>query len=239
MGQFAHWRINLVTSGCFNGIITINTVDALVSWQNYRLLPLLQPLFGEEEPPICTPCWYCSTTRYRFFLWGPTFFIPEKRTIFNNSSGWLQLISLFGSKSGDGHRKQCEDWYISNCPYNFQVQMAIQPVRDHDAQCGWSLSLTHRMGSSLRWKINHSSCVWKLANNIKKPFFSHHLQSGQPILRKYCKWLYETLPNAQRTRESISTYQSNLMGHITSSNTNLDQIWTSESRLRINFSTKH
>ena len=28
MGQFAHWRINLVTSGCFNGIITINTVDA-------------------------------------------------------------------------------------------------------------------------------------------------------------------------------------------------------------------
>ena len=62
MGQFAHWRINLVTSGCFNGIITINTVDALVSWQNYRLLPLLRSLFGEEEPPICTQSCYCSTT---------------------------------------------------------------------------------------------------------------------------------------------------------------------------------
>ena len=105
MGQFAHWRINLFTSGCFNGIITINTVDALVSGQNYRLLPLLRSriaLFGEEEPPICTHSCYCCTTRYRFFVWGHNIFISEKRTILNNSSGWLQLISLFGSKSGDG-----------------------------------------------------------------------------------------------------------------------------------------
>ena len=78
MEQFAHWRINLVTSGCFNGIITIDTVDALVSWQNYRLLPLLRSLFGEEEPPICTPCCYCSTTRYRFFVWGPKFSFPKR-----------------------------------------------------------------------------------------------------------------------------------------------------------------
>ena len=34
----------------------------------------------------------------------------------------------------------------------------------------------------------------------------------------------KTLPKAQRTRGLSSSYQSNLMGHITSSNTNLDQI---------------
>ena len=33
----------------------------------------------------------------------------------------------------------------------------------------------------------------------------------------------KTLPKAQRTRGLTSTFQSNLLGHITSSNTNLDQ----------------
>ena len=36
-------------------------------------------------------------------------------------------------------------------------------------------------------------------------------------------WI-KTLPKAQRTQGLSSAYQSNLMGHITSSNTNLDQI---------------
>ena len=187
MGQFAHWRINLVTSGCFNGIITINTVDALVSWQNYRLLPLLRSLFGEEEPPICTPCCYCSTTRYRFFVWGPTFFISEKRTIFNNSSGWLQLISLFGSKSGDGHRKQSEDWYISNCPYNSPGpsgnparQRPRRPVRvisEFDSPDGFKPQVENKIYIILPVSENQQTM-------LKKPWFSHHLQSGQPILRK-------------------------------------------------------
>ena len=37
----------------------------------------------------------------------------------------------------------------------------------------------------------------------------------------------KTLPKAQWTRGLSSAYQSNLMGHITSSNTNLDQISSS------------
>ena len=37
----------------------------------------------------------------------------------------------------------------------------------------------------------------------------------------------KTLPKAQRTRGLSSSYESNLMGHITSSNTNLDQISSS------------
>ena len=36
--------------------------------------------------------------------------------------------------------------------------------------------------------------------------------------------LTQTLPKAQRTRELSSSYQSNLISHITRSNTNLDQI---------------
>ena len=52
----------------------------------------------------------------------------------------------------------------------------------------------------------------------------------------------ETLQKAQRTRELSSAYQSNLsLGHITSSNTYLDQISSSESQPSTNFkiSTKH
>ena len=41
------------------------------------------------------------------------------------------------------------------------------------------------------------------------------------------KEVLKTLPKAQRTRGLSSSYQSNLMGHITSSNTNLDQISSS------------
>ena len=50
----------------------------------------------------------------------------------------------------------------------------------------------------------------------------------------------ETLSKAQRTRGLSSTYQSNFLCHITSSNTNLDQT-SSESQPCINFkiSTKH
>ena len=44
----------------------------------------------------------------------------------------------------------------------------------------------------------------------------------------------ETLPKAQRTRGLSSSWQSNFWGHITSSNTNLDHISSSESRLSIN-----
>ena len=43
----------------------------------------------------------------------------------------------------------------------------------------------------------------------------------------------KTLPKAQRTRGLSSAYQSNLMGHIT--NTNIDQISSSESRQSIDF----
>ena len=56
-----------------------------------------------------------------------------------------------------------------------------------------------------------------------------------------CCSVVKTLPKAQRTRGLSSSHQSNLMGHITSSNTNLDQISSSKSRPSINFkiSTKH
>ena len=52
--------------------------------------------------------------------------------------------------------------------------------------------------------------------------------------------LVKTLPKAQRTRGLSSTYQSNFLCHITSSNTNLGQT-SSESQPSINFkiSTKH
>ena len=51
----------------------------------------------------------------------------------------------------------------------------------------------------------------------------------------------ETLPKAQRTRGLSSSFQSNLLGHITSSNTNLDQTSSSKSGQSIFFkiSTKH
>ena len=51
----------------------------------------------------------------------------------------------------------------------------------------------------------------------------------------------QTLPKAQRTRGLSSAYESNLMDHITSSNTNIDPISSSESRPSTNFkmSTKH
>ena len=51
----------------------------------------------------------------------------------------------------------------------------------------------------------------------------------------------KTLPKAQRTRGLSSSFQSNLFGHITSSNTNLNQTSSSKSRPSIYFkiSTKH
>ena len=58
----------------------------------------------------------------------------------------------------------------------------------------------------------------------------------------FCHIIFsKTLPKAQRTRGLSSAYQSNLSGHITSSNTNLDQISPSKYRPRINFkiSTTH
>ena len=49
---------------------------------------------------------------------------------------------------------------------------------------------------------------------------------------KYSQGGYEmkTLPKAQRTRGLSSSFQSDLLGHITSSNTNLDQTSSSKSR---------
>ena len=51
--------------------------------------------------------------------------------------------------------------------------------------------------------------------------------------------LLSNIAYAQRARGLSSAYQSNLVGHITGSNKNLDQISSSEFRLRINFLTKH
>ena len=53
----------------------------------------------------------------------------------------------------------------------------------------------------------------------------------------------KTLPKAQRTRGLSSFFQSNLFGHITSSNTNLplqnlEQAFTSKSQPNITISTK-
>ena len=53
----------------------------------------------------------------------------------------------------------------------------------------------------------------------------------------------KTLPKAQRTRGLSSAYQSNFLGHISSSYTNLDQILSSElrpskSEQKFNFMTK-
>ena len=51
----------------------------------------------------------------------------------------------------------------------------------------------------------------------------------------------ETLPKAQQTRGLSSSFESNLLGHITSSNANLDKTSSSKSRPSIYFkiSTKH
>ena len=51
----------------------------------------------------------------------------------------------------------------------------------------------------------------------------------------------KTLPKTQRTRGLSSSFQSNLLGHITSSNANLDQTSSSKSRPCIYFKipTKH
>ena len=59
-----------------------------------------------------------------------------------------------------------------------------------------------------------------------------NLQKGETI---------ETLPKAQRTRGLSSSFQINLLGHITSSNTNLDQTSSSKSQPSNYFkiSTKH
>ena len=46
-------------------------------------------------------------------------------------------------------------------------------------------------------------------------------------LKMKVSYMLETLPKAQRTRGLSSSYESNLMGHITRSNTNLDQISSS------------
>ena len=60
----------------------------------------------------------------------------------------------------------------------------------------------------------------------------------QLILNSRIVWIEtsvrKTLPKAQRTRGLSSSWQSNFWGHITSSNTNLDHISSSESRLSIN-----
>ena len=45
----------------------------------------------------------------------------------------------------------------------------------------------------------------------------------------------KTMPKIQQTQGLSLAYQSNLMGHITSSNTKLDQISSSESRPSTNF----
>ena len=45
----------------------------------------------------------------------------------------------------------------------------------------------------------------------------------------------QTLPKAQRTRGLSSSFQSNLLGHITSKNANLDQTSSSKSRPSIYF----
>ena len=54
-------------------------------------------------------------------------------------------------------------------------------------------------------------------------------------------WKIKTLPKAQRTRGLSSSFQSSLLGHITSSNTNLVQTSSSKSRPSIHFKihTKH
>ena len=64
------------------------------------------------------------------------------------------------------------------------------------------------------------------------------------ILKNLTCWALDTLktlPKAQRTRGLSSSFQSNLLGHITSSNTNLVQTSSSKSRPSIHFKihTKH
>ena len=68
--------------------------------------------------------------------------------------------------------------------------------------------------------------------------FTHQFNLFSPFIRTLDN---KTLPKAQRTRGLSSSFQSNLLGHITSSNTNLDQTSSSKSRPSIHFKihTKH
>ena len=71
---------------------------------------------------------------------------------------------------------------------------------------------------------------------------AHYLFFSKIHVSLFCHIIFsKTLPKAQRTRGFSSAYQSNLSCHITSSNTNRDQISPSKYRPRINFkiSTTH
>ena len=66
---------------------------------------------------------------------------------------------------------------------------------------------------------------WPVSWGLRPLWNSMERDNEQQIVTPATK---ETLPKAQRTRGLSSSFQSNLLGHITSSNTNLDQISSSD-----------
>ena len=91
------------------------------------------------------------------------------------------------------------------------------------------------------WCDGRRIATWKLTTKVrvvassglgrverKYPWNIFYFTLSCPNISSYPLYHFQkTLPKAQRTRGLSSSYESNLMGHITSSNTNLDQISSS------------
>ena len=106
-------------------------------------------------------------------------------------------------------------WLLAHLLFESLCSLSFESVAASSSPCA-SSSERPRLLLRLGWRARAPS----------SPAFHNH---------------FKTLSKAQRTRGLSSAYQSNLMGHITSSNTNIDQISSSESQPSINFkiSTKH
>ena len=97
---------------------------------------------------------------------------------------------------------------LITCCYSF-TQDSLKPLqkfRKNALICGMSRCKAFLVGYTFHY--SHSK---ELKLELTRFLFK---------TRRSIKW---TLPKAQGTRGLSSSYESNLMGHITSSNTNLDQ----------------
>ena len=135
-----------------------------------------------------------------------------------NSDGYSSRWSL----SWADRRFMVVDWIFSyilwgieyGCSAHFA---AFKPPKTAESHWNSKLHLMPHIFHCLsKWKQEPAFLIWEI-------FSRENLSPG-----------IKTLPKAQRTRGLSSSWQSNFWGHITSSNTNLDHISSSESRLSIN-----
>ena len=150
---------------------------------------------------------------------------------------WSRRLRCWGSpawslacQTSGGWRRSCQAlWGPRWCPVSWRAPSGC-----------WPTSCSSRFVPCLSSRWRHPPHPARpLRNDLGS---SCDLVGGHGhLLHLISRIISKTLSKAQRTRGLRSAYQSNLMGHITSSNTNLDQTSSSKSRPSIHFKihTKH